>query len=108
MNFINLTPHAITIIVDGGENIIVPASGTIARCAMENTVVGNINGIDVVETVYGDIEGLPAPQEGVAYLVSGLIMSALAGSGRVDVFKPESFVRNEEGNIIGCRQLTRL
>lgn len=108
IEFVNLTPHTITIIKEDGENIIIAPSGIVARCKATNIAVGEINGVPVVKAVYGEVEGLPAPQEDKYYLVSGFVMTALQGSGRTDVLKPEEFVRDENGVIIGCRKLSYL
>lgn len=54
------------------------------------------------------VENLPDPQEGTVYLVAGLVLDALEGSGRSDVFAPDSgpsAVRNEQGHILHVTRL---
>ena len=61
MNIINLTPHAITICgADGSIILTIPASGNLARVSAHTVQTGEIDGIPVTSTVYGEVEGLPA------------------------------------------------
>jgi len=89
---INLTPHPITV---GGTTF--PPSGTIARVTAGFTPI--VDGI--CHQTFGEIIGLPDPQEGVRFVVSGLVFAA---TDRKDVFAPASghpdVVRNEEGHIV--------
>ena len=93
----NLTPHAITV---GKETI--PSHG-IARVSASYVKAGNVGGMEVYRQTFGDVEGLPAPESGTIYIVSALVLSALAGS-RNDVFAPATghpgVVRNEAGHIV--------
>ena len=111
MKFVNLTPHTLTVVDDSGNTVLsVAPSGTVARVATQQTVVGNVGGIDVVRTVFGDVDGLPAPADGVVYIVSTLVLSALkdAGVSRDDVVapdtSPQSAVRSADGQIIGVKR----
>lgn len=45
--FVNLTAHPVNILLDGGDKITFPASGTIARVGMDQVKVGDIDGIPV-------------------------------------------------------------
>ena len=49
--FINLTAHPVNILLDGGDKITFPASGTIARVDMDQVKVGDIDGIPVLLTI---------------------------------------------------------
>ena len=64
-----------------------------------------IAGIPTSRTVFGEPEGLPAYQEDTYYIVSQLVKSALPE--RADLLVPAEVVRDESGNIIGCRSLGR-
>lgn len=103
--FVNLTPHAVVVMPDGGKVTTVPTSGTIARIA-ETTRVEH--GCTVVEL--GDITGLPEPAAGVTYIASMPLLMALAAKGiyRPDVVYPYGQVRDEQGRIVGCRELATL
>lgn len=107
MTIINLTPHAITF-MDGNNSVIatVEPSGTIARASQTRETVGNINGIAVNQCSYGEVTGLPDPQDGTIYLVSAL--TAQACRDRNDVFITDDAVRDDAGRIIGCRAIARI
>lgn len=99
MEIVNLTPHAI-VIVNGAT---FAPSGQVARCATTSSPAGEHGGIALVRTSYGEVVGLPAPAEGVLYVVSALVRAALPG--RSDVASPGDLVRDESGNVVGCRNL---
>lgn len=111
MNFVNLTPHTLTVVDDSGNTVLsVAPSGTVARVATQQTVVGNVAGIDIVSTVFGDVDGLPDPQPNTVYVVSTLVLQALKANGvdRDDVVAPDtspaSAVRNADGQIVGVKR----
>lgn len=99
---INLTPHEITIISEGG-NITIPPSGTVARCAVTRRQVGSVDGIPVNRTVFGAVEGLPEPQPNTYYIVSAIVAQARPDRG--DLLITDDAVRDAQGRIIGCRAL---
>ena len=101
---INLTPHDLIIFKDGSKTII-PASGKVARVSSVDTPRGDIDGIPVVARGFGDVVDLPAPQDGVIYIVSVMVLSALAGK-RDDVVAPDTgagAVRDDSGRIVGVK-----
>lgn len=103
MRVINLTPHAITI---EGYGTIEP-SGQVARVSTVRAEAPAVAGIRVTRQSAGDIEGLPEPQEGVIYLVSGMV---LAATNRADVYAPDTgadAIRNEKGHIVAVRGLVQ-
>ena len=100
-NFVNLTPHTINVV--GDVDAAIAPSGNLARCKEVSTPVGNIDGIPLVSKTFGTVEGLPEAQDGTIYIVSALVLAALKGSGRTDVVCPGDPVRNDAGQIIGCR-----
>lgn len=105
MNIINLTPHEINFI-HGDEIVSIPASGTVARLTSKTVVTGEIMGIPVTETVYGEVTGLPDEDGENIYVVSALV--AAQCKNRFDVFIPNESVRDENGRIVGCRSLGRI
>ena len=111
MKIINLTPHSITFVSDDGTPIMtVPASGAVARVSSKTVVMGLVDvgeiQIPITGTTYGEIEGLPSPQDGIIYVVSSLV--AQRCSNRQDIFIPNESVRDENGRIVGCRSLGRV
>ena len=104
MNFINLTPHAITV-ATGDESTTFAPSGMVARVATIRTEVAPVGGFRLVTSNFGEVIDLPSPQEGTAFIVSALVLSALGGS-RGDVVAPDTgadAVRNDKGHIVAVR-----
>ena len=116
---INATPHKITLVSKQGvqqdskkqflaETVEIlkeiPPSGILPRVSMSNSPAGEIDGIPVESVIYGEIEGLPDAQEGVYYIVSGLVAAAAAKVGRTDCLAPGALVRdkNNPAVILGC------
>ena len=75
--FVNLTPH--TINLNNGDAL--PPSGTVARVSASYTDFDD----GVCHQVFGDVQGLPDPQDGVLFVVSALV---LAASDRDDLVAP--------------------
>lgn len=107
MKIINLTPHEITFL-DGNNSVLatIEPSGAIARASQTREAIGEVNGIVVNQCSYGSVTGLPDPQDGTIYLVSAL--TAQACRDRNDVFIVDDAVRNEAGQIVGCRAIARI
>ena len=102
MTIINLTPHPINLRVEGIETIF-PKTDTVARVdslSVETDLV--IAGAKVFKTEFGEVSGLPVQQDGIFYIVSGLVLSALKGS-RTDCIAPKTdmtAIRNDAGHIV--------
>lgn len=77
--FINLTPHAI--VLNSGESF--PPSGQVARV---QAGYSDFDEQGICSATFGEVTGLPDPQEGVVYVVSGLVAGAV--KGRKDVVAP--------------------
>jgi hypothetical protein len=83
----------------------------VARVATATTTTGQVvGGLPVQTTLFGQVTDLPAPKDGVAYLVSALVLGALAGHGRRDVFAPatgpqDGAVRNDQGQVVAVTRL---
>jgi len=74
---VNLTTHTVKIVKDGGEIIEIPPSGQVARVELSYKEIDNVDGIPIIEIQYGDVIGLPKPQEGVYYVVSSVCKNAV-------------------------------
>ena len=112
LKVINLTPHDVVIVDDDGNEIKrYPASGQVARVNSKADPIGELDGIQVVRTKYGDVDGLPDKQPNTVYLVSLVVAQAL-GKSRTDVYVPDtgpgSVVRDDKGQIIGVKRLMQL
>jgi hypothetical protein len=102
MTIINLTPHNVTV-----NGITFEPSGTVARLIEEKVEVGTLSDseIPVVFKVYSKVEGLPEYSEYLEnyYIVSSIVALHLK---RADLLYPGDFIRDSDGNITGCRELT--
>ncbi len=119
MRIRNLTSKTINVITEEKE-FVFPSEGCARVLATTNpfgeirTEVESINGIPVVRTTYGEIEGLPEPEEGVVNIVSYVILNALKTKGdfRTDVVAPDTspsgVARDEDGIVIGVKGFQRI
>lgn len=106
--FENLTPHAVNIYDLKGEReiLVVPPSGTHARAEVSYTPDGEVDGVPATRATYGEVVGLPAPTEGVNYIVSSMVAAHPSVVGRKDVFAPgERVIRDKVP--VGCAGLKR-
>lgn len=99
----NFTPHPISICNNAGEVVRVFQPEGLVRLRAVTVPAGEIDGIPVTRTEFGEPEGLPDFKEGTFYIVSQLVKSALPS--RSDLLVPAEVVRDEKGNIVGCRSL---
>lgn len=112
MKLINLTPHDINILMKEDQppfsmsHKTIPKSGKVARCETVNTLIGYMGTtVPIYQTSYGQVTGLPEQQAGVYYLVAAVVAQACKNT-RHDLLVPSGFVRDEDGNIIGCTSLS--
>ena len=108
MKIVNLTPHALTLKgVDGV--LVVPPSGEVVRVSQTDTALGvvQVDGVELplVAKQFGAVVGLPDAQDGVLFVVSGMVRSAL--TGRDDVWAPGPLLRDDAGNVVGANGLSR-
>jgi hypothetical protein len=108
VNYINLCPHAIVILGDtGGVVRTIPPSGVVARCAEQTIYLPPIEPDDIPVCLreYGDVTGLPTEgsDEPGYYIVSNMVRQALPK--RLDLASPGDTVRDQEGQIIGVKNL---
>lgn len=81
MPFVNLMDHPV---------FGLKPSGVVARIACA-TISTQLDGIDIIEPIYGPPVGLPEPAPGVYYITSWLVaMSVWLISDREDVFYPDT------------------
>ena len=94
--FVNCTPHALN--TNDGRTF--PTSGNVARVSASFT---DFDSNGVCRQVFGDVSGLPDPQPNTMYVVSAMVLGALAGS-RSDVVAPATghpdCVRNDKGHVV--------
>lgn len=117
MKLVNLTPHQIVIDIDGNR-VTIPSTGN-CRVAVKQTKeeplsfhVLNGEGKEeytcpIFKNIFGEVEGLPAPEAGIVYIVSLIVLNALGY--RADVVAPDtgpSAIR-ESGQIVAVKQFIR-
>ena len=70
VNFVNCTPHEVVL----NDGTTFAPSGVCPRISSGYTEP-DANG--VATPTFGEVEGLPEPQEGTLYIVSGMVLSAV-------------------------------
>ena len=105
MTVVNKTPHAVHIIDENGQVVKTYEKGDRQiRLAVKTIQDARLaDGTPTSKTIFGEPEGLPDFKEGTFYIVSQLVKSALPK--RTDLLVPAEVVRDEKGNIIGCKSL---
>lgn len=89
LQFNNLTPHTINIRSEKGTEYVIRASGNIARVNVKQTIIDRKGNIPIIKNQWGEIEGLPDPEEDFIVIVSSLVLSRVP-SWRKDVFAPDT------------------
>jgi hypothetical protein len=104
MIILNLTPHTINILTKEGEHMhTISPEEVPARLKATTEVVGDLDGIPLSQTVFGETENLPEASENNYFIVSRLVMAG--NPDRTDLLVPNDLVRDDEGFIIGAKSL---
>lgn len=116
----NMTPHVITIVVNG-VRVDFPSEGVIRAAQKDeqiNEIETNINlgnsssgfTIPVFYSSFGAPEGVPELKDGDVYIVSSLAAQSLkaAGYNMSKFLVPSGTIRDGQGRIIGCKGLARI
>jgi hypothetical protein len=98
---INLTPHDVDIYKDGKIVKTYKSKGSL-RLKETLTPEGKICGVPIVKSEYCK-DRIPKYQKGVYYIVSNVVQFAYPK--RKDLLVTLDLVRDEHGNIIGCKSL---
>lgn len=106
----NWTPHPVTLILENDEQIVLrPEVSTPPRVISkdEGSITGPYGMPIILKKASGgnEVIGLPDPKPGVFLLVSTMV--AQAASDRDDLLAPSGFVRDESGNILGCKSFIK-
>ena len=96
--FVNLTPHAIKL-----PNMTVEPSGKVARLDEKTKILGEIDGVEFLLREYTGTIDLPNVAPRTIYIVSGMVREA--NPDRLDIASPGDLLRDESGQIIGCKNL---
>jgi hypothetical protein len=112
MQLINLTPHAINLIVNGGT-ITIPPSGQVLRAEETATVQFHLTlpegEVPVKKMEFGAPNFIPEQMPDTYYIVSALAAQALRRHqpDRNDFLIVADSVRDDQGRIVGARALAR-
>jgi hypothetical protein len=95
MEFINLTPHSITVYLPDGTTRVISASGQIARLVdpsgpRQISPIGHMPAALYSPIDGRRLEGLPDPRSGVVYITSILCLPTAQALGRYDVAAPDT------------------
>ena len=108
----NLTTHSITVsnLTTGIEHTFEP-SGTIARVSTTSENIGfcQTTGVVIGRTIYGEVEGIGAPEDGPV-LVSALVLGRLGPEWSGVAFAPatgpnDNCIRNDKGHVVAVTKL---
>lgn len=109
-NFVNLTPHSINILKKDGSILTITPSGKVARVAVGEGEVIEVEGVEVVATETGELEGL----EGLVVEEGAVLITSLAAKEATRaafphalVTSPRALIRGADGQPIGCQGLAR-
>lgn len=94
MQYVNCTPH--TICLNNGQRF--EPSGHVARVTAGYT---EFDQHGVCRATFGEVTGLPEPQSGTLYIVSGMVAAAV--KGRADVISPATGhpdAQRENGQVV--------
>lgn len=105
MTIINCTPHPVIVILDDGTTREFAPSGVIPRVSSIEEEMPSIMGIPTCRRIYGAVQFLPDPEEDTFFIVSSMVKAAVPN--REDLLVPHDFVRDEAGNILGCRKFAQ-
>lgn len=100
MKFVNLTQHDLTIVLENGNGLVLPASGEVTRVTFSTQQVDEVDGIPIYKTIYEpEVVGLPEPQDGIIFVVSSLAAQTVK---RPDVLAPTKLIRDDDGQVIAA------
>lgn len=100
MKFVNLTQHDLTIVLENGDGLVLPASGEVARVTFSTQQVDEVDGIPIFKTIYEpEVTGLPEPKDNVIYIASSM---AAQTAKRHDVLAPTKLIRSNDGQVIAA------
>jgi hypothetical protein len=109
MKIKNLTPHIINLMTIDGHEIAIKPEANPARVATSTQTIGEFDGVALRQTVFGEVENLPDPEEDTIFIVSQIVLGVVRET-RPDVFAPDTgkdALRDDKGMIKAVRALTR-
>jgi hypothetical protein len=99
----NLTPHPLHLARADGTFLDLPVEGETPRLDPHRQALGSIDGLSLVRTTLGAVQGLPPKVPGTIVIVSALVAEACPE--RNDLASPGEALRDESGRIVGAKGL---
>lgn len=99
----NFTPHDVSII-RGDIRVTYEAEAKPIRVLEDLWELGEYNGVTISSKRLTNVD-LPKFEEGVVNIVSLPVAQVVSSTDRVDFVTPGELIRDEEGNIVGCKDL---
>jgi len=101
MPFVNKTLHNIDIYDEDYNHVVtIPPTRPPIRIKNIREYSGKLHGVPLYRPNGTDIQNLPPKIEGVYYIVSGRVRTALPH--RRDLMQPGDPIRDKNGKVIGC------
>lgn len=98
---INLTPHELNVYdADGNWKFNLAPTYPPARVEEDRGQIGEVAGVPIWFTSFGEVEDLPEPEEDTIYIVSRMVKDRVPL--RDDVLCPGTAIREGSGKIVGC------
>jgi hypothetical protein len=85
--FVNLNKHEIVLQVKEGEFVSFPPSGITCGAAVKQVEKYSIGGVPVMGNEYGEVQGVPEPEEDTIYIVNMIVLSRM---NRSDLVSPDT------------------
>jgi len=109
MQFLNLTPHALSAVLEeeDGITVVFPPSGTVARVAVRTETLPSLAGFRLQSQSFGRVENLPEPEADTVYIVSAMVLAQC--KDRSDVVAPDTGkdAIRKDGQIVAVRGFVR-
>ena len=105
MKIVNLTPHQLMVFDAAGESLLATIEPTApaARCSTKSETAGQVNGLPLFTTSYGEVADLPEQQADTMLVVSLVVRQACPD--RKDLASPGELLRDANGQPRGCKGL---
>lgn len=112
VNLVNLTPHDVHLYVGETKVATFPKAANPARASQSAKAVGQVivegHTLPIFFVTYGDLQDVPPVTDDTMYIVSVIAGQAMLAAGRTDFLIVHDTVRDDKGQIVGCRGFARL
>ena len=103
MRIFNHTPHRVRCVDENGNEQVFEPEGIVPRVSQTSSFVRHVNGVDLWESCYGEVQDLPEAHPDTFLIVSAIVK--IACPARSDLLSPGELIRDSEGKVVGCKGL---